>query len=88
MSLLFIFSIERIDIIIISFDRGHLSSIWPVNLGIGEIIIGLTTKTLIFILVVSAYYFGMEKIKANRSEKKTETLAGFDNPIGEKSRIK
>lgn len=71
MSLLFVFSIERIDIILIAFDRGNISSFWPLDIGIVEIIIGLITKTLIFITTVSIYYFGIKKIKSNKVENKT-----------------
>ncbi len=63
MSLFFVFSFEQIDVIIISFNRGHLSSSWPMNLSLFEMLIGLTTKTLVFILIVSVYYFGIKRVK-------------------------
>lgn len=64
LSLLFLLSFERIVIIITSFHRDYLPSSWSLNLSLGEIIFGLTIKTVIFILIVSVIHFGKNKIKS------------------------
>ncbi|MFG6688046.1 hypothetical protein ACGK9U_15835 [Mariniflexile sp. HNIBRBA6329] len=63
LSILFLLSFERIVIIIKSFHRDFLPSSWSLNLSFGEIIIGLTIKTVIFILIISGIHFGVNRIK-------------------------
>lgn len=63
MSLLFVITFERFIIIVTSFHRDYLPSSWSMNLSITEIIGGLTSKILIFIVLVSIFHFGKQKVK-------------------------
>lgn len=63
MSLMFILTFERLIIIITSFHRDYLPSSWSLDISFIDVIIGFTSKILIFILLTSAYHFGKKKIK-------------------------
>ena len=63
LSALFIFSFERIVIIITSFHRDYLPSSWSLGLSSTEILVGLLLKTALFTLIVLGVHFGMKGIK-------------------------
>ncbi|MDN5201970.1 hypothetical protein QQ008_11365 [Fulvivirgaceae bacterium BMA10] len=63
MSLLFVFSFERVIIIITSVHRDYLSKSWSLDLTPFEITLGLTTKTILFILIASGFHFGRKRLK-------------------------
>ncbi|PSG90185.1 hypothetical protein [Aurantibacter aestuarii] len=63
LSTLFLMSFERIIIIITSIHSDYLPSSNSLFLSFGEILFGLTIKTIVFILIVSVIHFGINKIK-------------------------
>lgn len=68
MSLLFIFTFERLVIMIASIHRDHVQSWWTVDIvpAAGMTIVGLTIKTLLFTLVAGIHYFAKIKLSGTK----------------------
>lgn len=63
LSALFLFSFERMVIIITSFHRDYLPSSWSLGLSSAEILLGMLYKTILFTLIVFGVHFGIIGIK-------------------------
>lgn len=63
LSLLFYFTFERIVILTTSLHKDYLPDSWGLEFSTTEIILGLTAKTILFILLVSIYHYGTRKFK-------------------------
>lgn len=62
-SILFIVSIEQYIIILTSFERDYLPSSWSFHFTITELIFGILSKIIVFLIIVVLYYFLEKKIK-------------------------
>jgi len=74
LSLLFYFTFERIVILTTSLHRDYLPDSWGLDISPSEIILGLTAKTILFILFVSIFHFGNRKLKTLYSTETKEKL--------------
>lgn len=69
LSFFFIISIEQFVLITVSFHSDYLPSSWSLQLTPLEIIIGIVSKTLLFLAIVGIYYFINQKIGMQISRK-------------------
>jgi hypothetical protein len=62
-SFFFAFSFERINMILINFHRDYIPKGHSFNFDFAQLLLDLMLKTLIFIVIISAFHFGKRGIK-------------------------